>query len=93
MPFKKQDKNINSSGRPKGALNRNTAEIKTLLLSVFNDNLDEILNKQKELTLHERLTLNKTLLPYILLNIIVNNNKNTIQQQHKHEICREQKER
>lgn len=69
MPFKKQDKNINSSGRPKGALNRNTAEIKTLLLSVFNDNLDEILNKQKELTLHERLTLNKTLLPYILPNV------------------------
>lgn len=69
MPFKKQDKNINLSGRPHGALNRNTAEIKTLLLSVFNDNLNEILNKQKELTLHERLTLNKTLLPYILPNV------------------------
>ena len=69
MPFEKNDKNINTKGRIKGVPNKTTSEIKTLLLSVFNDNLDEILNKQKELTLHERLTLNKTLLPYILPNV------------------------
>jgi len=69
MPFTKQDKNINLSGRPKGSLNRNTAEIKTLLLNVFNDNLDEIHKQQTNLTLHERIALNKTLLPYILPNV------------------------
>jgi hypothetical protein len=69
MPFTKQDKNINSSGRPKGSLNRNTAEIKTLLLNVFNDNLDEIHKQQTNLTLQERIALNKTLLPYILPNV------------------------
>jgi hypothetical protein len=69
MPFQKNDKNINTKGRAKGVPNKTTSEIKTLLLSVFNDNLNEILSKQNELTLNERLALNKTLLPYIIPNV------------------------
>ena len=69
MPFEKNDKNINTKGRMKGVPNKTTSEIKTLLLSVFNDNLNEILSRQGELTLNERLALNKTLLPYIIPNV------------------------
>lgn len=69
MPFEKNDKNINTKGRMKGVPNKTTSEIKTLLLSVFNDNLNEILLRQTELTLNERLALNKTLLPYIIPNV------------------------
>lgn len=69
MPFEKNDKNINTKGRIKGVPNKTTSEIKTLLLSVFNDNLNEILSRQGELTLNERLALNKTLLPYIIPNV------------------------
>lgn len=69
MPFEKNDKNINTKGRKLGVQNKTTAELKTLLLSVFHNNLDEILLRQAELTLNERLTLNKTLLPYILPNV------------------------
>ena len=69
MPFQKNDKNINTKGRTKGVPNKTTSEIKTLLLSVFNDNLNEILSRQTELTLNERLALNKTLLPYIIPNV------------------------
>ena len=36
---------------------------------MFNDNLNEILLRQTELTLNERLALNKTLLPYIIPNV------------------------
>ena len=69
MPFQKNDKNINTKGRAKGVPNKTTSEIKSLLLSVFNDNLNEILSRQSELTLNERLALNKTLLPYIIPNV------------------------
>jgi len=69
MPFQKNDKNINTKGRVKGVPNKTTSEIKSLLLSVFNDNLNEILSRQSELTLNERLALNKTLLPYIIPNV------------------------
>jgi hypothetical protein len=69
MPFQKNDKNINTKGRTKGVPNKTTSEIKNLLLSVFNDNLNEILSRQTELTLNERLALNKTLLPYIIPNV------------------------
>ena len=69
MPFQKNDKNINTKGRAKGVPNKTTSEIKSLLLSVFSDNLNEILSKQNELTLNERLALNKTLLPYIIPNV------------------------
>ena len=69
MPFEKNDKNINTKGRMKGVPNKTTSQIKILLLSVFNDNLNEILLRHTELTLNERLALNKTLLPYIIPNV------------------------
>jgi hypothetical protein len=78
MPFQKNDKNINTKGRAKGVPNKTTSEIKTLLLSVFNDNLNEILSKQNELTLNERLALNKTLLPYIIPSVKQENYSNDL---------------
>lgn len=66
MPFKPKDENINRNGRTKGVPNKTTSEIKTLLISVFNDNLEQIISNQNNLSLQERLLLNKTLLPYIL---------------------------
>ena len=66
MPFKKNDLNINTKGRAKGVQNKNTSEIKRLLINVFESNLNEILKQQDKLTLNERITLNRTLLQYIL---------------------------
>ena len=66
MPFTKNDKNINTQGRKKGVPNKTTAEVKTLLINVFENNLSEIHKQQDKLTLNERITLNKTLLAYIL---------------------------
>lgn len=78
MPFEKNDKNINTKGRTKGVPNKTTHEMKTLLLSVFQNNLDEILSKQDELTLNERLALNKTLLPYIIPSVKQENYNNDL---------------
>jgi hypothetical protein len=66
MPFTKNDKNINTQGRKKGVPNKTTAEVKTLLINVFESNLSKIDKQQDKLTLNERITLNKTLLSYIL---------------------------
>jgi hypothetical protein len=66
MPFTKNDLNINTKGRTKGSQNKNTGEIKRLLINVFECNLSEIVKQQDKLTLNERLTLNRTLLQYIL---------------------------
>lgn len=66
MPFNANDKNINRNGRTKGVPNKTTSQIKTLLISVFNDNIEQIVADQENLSLQERLQLNKTLLPYIL---------------------------
>ncbi len=66
MPFTKQDTNINRKGRAKGQTNLKTSELKSLLVSAFENNLTEILAHQHELTLKERILLNKTLLPYVL---------------------------
>jgi hypothetical protein len=49
-----------------GVQNKNTGEIKRLLINVFESNLNEILKHQDKLTLNERITLNRTLLQYIL---------------------------
>ena len=66
MPFKKNDLNINTKGRAPGVQNKHTGEIERLLINVFESNLNEILKHQDKLTLNERITLNRTLLQYIL---------------------------
>ncbi len=66
MSFTADDKNINRNGRPKGSKNLLNHELKSLLVSVFNHNLDEILAQQEKLSLNQRLMLNRTLLPYVL---------------------------
>ena len=69
MPFVKNDININKKGRKPGATNVKTSELKTLLLTLFESNLNEIVTQHEKLTLNERLTLNKALLPYCLPSI------------------------
>lgn len=69
MPFTKNDVNINKKGRKVGSENVKTSELKTLLLSVFESNLIEIVSQHEKLTLKERLLLNRTLLPYCLPSI------------------------
>ena len=76
MPFTKNDKNINTQGRKKGVPNKTTAEVKTLLLNVFENNLSEIDKQQDKLTLNERITLNRTLLAYVLPTINTNKQVN-----------------
>jgi hypothetical protein len=79
MPFTKNDTNINRQGRKVGAQNIKTSELKTLLLSVFESNLNEIVKQQDKLTLNERLTLNKTLLAYCLPSIKTELHSNTLE--------------
>ena len=80
MPFKPKDANINRNGRTKGVPNKTTSEIKTLLISVFNANLEQIISNQEKLSIHERLLLNKTLLPYILPNVKSENFSDPLEQ-------------
>lgn len=80
MAFTINDKNINRKGRKVGSSDIKTNELKTLLLSVFNDNLNEILKHQQKMSLNQRLMLNKTLLPYILPTIKVDESNNYAEQ-------------
>jgi hypothetical protein len=79
MPFTKNDININIKGRKVGSQNIKTSELKTLLVSVFESNLSEIVKQHEKLTLHERLILNKTLLPYCLPSIKTELHSNTLE--------------
>jgi hypothetical protein len=78
MPFTKNDKNINIKGREKGVPNKTTQELKTLLVTIFENNLEEILKQQENLTLNERLNLNRTLLNYIMPTIKVESYKDDL---------------
>jgi hypothetical protein len=78
MPFTKNDKNINIKGREKGVPNKTTQELKTLLVTIFENNLEEILKQQENLTLNERLNLNRTLLSYIMPTIKVESYKDDL---------------
>ncbi len=69
MPFVKGDTRINKKGRAAGTQNKKTHELKSLLITLFESNLSEILLRYDELTLNERLALNRTLLPYVLPSI------------------------
>ena len=79
MPFTKNDKNINVKGREKGVPNKTTAEIKTLLVSIFESNLQEIARQSDKLTLNERLTLNRTLLQYVIPSVKMENFSNNLE--------------
>ena len=79
MPFVKNDKNINVKGRAKGVPNKTTAEIKTLLVSIFESNLQEIARQSDKLTLNERLTLNRTLLQYVIPSVKMENFSNNLE--------------
>jgi|APGre2960657468_1045069.scaffolds.fasta_scaffold80184_2 hypothetical protein len=77
MPFIKGDTRINTKGRAAGVQNKKTHELKSLLVTLFESNLSEILLRYDELTLNERLALNRTLLPYVLPSIkVINHNTN-----------------
>jgi hypothetical protein len=78
MPFTKNDKNINIKGREKGVPNKTTQELKTLLVTIFENNLEEILKQQENLSLNERLNLNRTLLSYIMPTIKVESYKDDL---------------
>ena len=79
MPFVKNDKNINVKGRGKGVPNKTTSEIKILLVSIFESNLQEIARQSDKLTLNERLTLNRTLLQYVIPSVKMENFNNNLE--------------
>lgn len=79
MPFTKNDININTKGRKVGSVNVKTSELKILLLTLFESNLSEIVKHSDKLTLNERLTLNKALLPYCLPSIKTELHSNTLE--------------
>lgn len=66
MGFVKGDVNINRNGRPIGAINKNTANVKELVFALYELNLEEISKHFDNLTIEQRLQLNKDLLPYLL---------------------------
>lgn len=66
MPFLPNDENINRNGRKKGSLNKLTTNLRDTLETVQNENLAFILAHLSNLTLRERLQLNRDLLPFIV---------------------------
>lgn len=66
MPFTSNDKNINRNGRKKGTPNKSTSSLREKLEQIQKENLDFILAQISNLTLKERLQLNRDLLPFIV---------------------------
>lgn len=66
MPFVPNDKNINYAGRKKGSLNKTTITLREKVEKLHHENLDAILLQMSNLSLKERLQLNRDLLPFIL---------------------------
>jgi hypothetical protein len=66
MPFLPNDQNINRNGRKKGSLNKLTSNLRDTLETIQNENLAFILAHLSNLTLRERLQLNRDLLPFIV---------------------------
>lgn len=66
MPFLPNDKNINRNGRKKGVPNKTTSNLRETIELIQTDNLSFILEHLCNLTLKERLQLNRDLLPFIV---------------------------
>jgi aspartate-semialdehyde dehydrogenase len=65
MAFVKGDTRINRKGRVKGSVNASTKEVRSVLVEVFDKNIEYIHTHIEKLTLQQRLQLNKDILPYI----------------------------
>jgi hypothetical protein len=66
MPFLPNDENINRNGRKKGSLNKLTSNLRDTLETIQTENLAFILTHLSNLSLRERLQLNRDLLPFIV---------------------------
>jgi len=66
MPFLPNDENINRNGRKKGSLNKLTSNLRDTLETIQTENLAFILAHLSNLSLRERLQLNRDLLPFIV---------------------------
>jgi len=65
MAFVKGDNRINRKGRVKGSLNASTKEVKSILVEIFDKNIEYIQTHIEKLSIQQRLQLNKDILPYI----------------------------
>lgn len=65
MPFIKHDTRINRNGRPKERQLKNT-ELKILLNTMLNGYLIDIFEREKELTLRDKIQITRYVLPYVL---------------------------
>jgi hypothetical protein len=66
MPFKTGDPNINRTGRKLGSKNRKTSELRDLIKSVHEMNLQTIYSLLETLSIRDRITLNRDLLPFVI---------------------------
>lgn len=66
MPFTKADKRINRNGRKKGTPNKTTLELKQLLTQMLQSYLDELNTQSDKLTLKDKITFSRYVLPYLL---------------------------
>lgn len=67
MPFEAEDKRINKGGRPKGSMNKATAEIRERYLQLIEGNFDQLETDLRTLKANERIKaiieLSKFVLP------------------------------
>ena len=66
MPFTKNDPNINRLGRKLGSKNKKTSELRELIKSVYEMNLQTIYSLLETLSIRDRITLNRDLLPFVI---------------------------
>jgi len=79
MPFTKDDKRINRNGRPKQRTQTNK-ELKELLTQMLAGYLDELNTQSDKLTLRDKITFSRYVLPFILPklnNVTLNENDNS----------------
>jgi len=79
MPFIKDDKRINRNGRPKQRTQTNK-ELKELLTQMLAGYLDELNTQSDKLTLRDKITFSRYVLPFILPklnNVTLNENDNS----------------
>jgi len=66
MPFKKNDNRINRNGRPQGAENKLTKELRTVLKNIMFDEFNNIPSLLETLETKERLEILIKIMPFVL---------------------------